>query len=132
MFFLQKYNEADQGLYECTAENDLRVSKIVYNLKETYDFLSREASPQQPPASVPLHLVPIGSSNDYRDKSRVIQSLDTDTYSATPTDPSGLLEHKLLEPKTPKPFRTKAGYHFHHQQQKQTDESSSASILSQF
>ena len=30
---IKYYDENDQGLYECSAENDLRVSKIVYNLK---------------------------------------------------------------------------------------------------
>jgi hypothetical protein len=31
---IKYYNENDQGLYECAAENDLRVSKIVYNLRQ--------------------------------------------------------------------------------------------------
>jgi hypothetical protein len=31
--YQKDYDEADQGLYECSAENDMRVSKIVYNLR---------------------------------------------------------------------------------------------------
>lgn len=30
---IKYYDETDQGLYECTAENDLRVSKLVFNLR---------------------------------------------------------------------------------------------------
>lgn len=30
---INHYDVIDQGLYECTAENDLRVSKVVFNLR---------------------------------------------------------------------------------------------------
>lgn len=45
--FIKYYDENDQGLYECAAENDLRVSKMVYNLKDAEK----------------LDLIPIGYSN---------------------------------------------------------------------
>jgi len=48
------YNQYDQGLYECTAENDLRVSKVVYNLQ---GFIE------------PVNLIPIGSSIDSKSSS---------------------------------------------------------------
>lgn len=138
---IKNYNDADQGLYECTAENDLRVSKIVYNLKENYNFLSRQQQQE------PVVLMPIGSSNDFRDKSRLIQNdfqaLASSTQSSSLLDDAaalGGLEHKI-----PKQFRTKSGYHFHHQQAKQhqmkndklfqsenEDSSSSASILNTY
>jgi len=45
-------DQSDPGLYECTAENDLRVSKIVFNLRE--DSLMSQK---------PIDLLQIGSSS---------------------------------------------------------------------
>ncbi len=47
---IKYYNHLDQGLYECTAENDLRVSKMVYSLKNEVNIDMN-------------NLVPIGYSN---------------------------------------------------------------------
>ncbi len=52
---IKYYNELDQGLYECTAENDLRVSKMVYTLKDT--MYSSDT------------LTPIGYSNNFKGNS---------------------------------------------------------------
>lgn len=64
---IKYYNELDQGLYECTAENDLRVSKMVYTLKD-----QKQAASQ---------LMPIGYSNDdsYRKKLGQIMEQETTT-----------------------------------------------------
>lgn len=45
------YDELDQGLYECSAENDLKVAKIVYNLRD--ELTSKKDQ---------IDLIPIGSS----------------------------------------------------------------------
>ncbi len=88
--------------------------------------------------------MPIGSSNDFRDKSRLIQN---DFLASSTQNPSEQLldDTSGLEHKIPKQFRTKPGYHFHHQQQakhnqmkndklfqNENEDSSSASILSKF
>lgn len=54
---IKYYDELDQGLYECAAENDLRVSKIVYDLKEDLSF-RKKVKPVEP-----SDLILIGSSN---------------------------------------------------------------------
>ena len=63
----------DQGLYECAAENDLRVSKIFYTLKDLHQASNK--------------LMPIGYSNNYRghlnppavQENNLSQELDTTT-----------------------------------------------------
>lgn len=115
-FVIKNYNEADQGLYECTAENDLRVSKIVYNLKDNFDLMNKK----------PLVLVPIGSTNNFREKiSKTSQDQGFDSNDF------GFSEKN--EPKINKQFRTKSGnvHHSHHHQYKnENDETASSSILS--
>jgi len=68
---IKYFNDLDQGLYECTAENDLRVSKMVYTLKS--DDTSNANK-----------LMPIGySNNNYRKK---LDHYSAQVDTSTPSD----------------------------------------------
>lgn len=66
---IKYYNERDQGLYECTAENDLRVSKMVYTLKDILYSTDK--------------LTPIGYSNRFRGKSNSITNVENMLETST-------------------------------------------------
>ena len=62
---IKSYDDrADQGLYECTAENDLRVAKVVYSLRERGALAESVARTRQQQQQQPVvDLMPIGYSN---------------------------------------------------------------------
>ena len=119
----KNYNEADQGLYECTGENDLRVSKIVYSLKDNFDYLNRQ----------PVEMIPIGSSNDFRDSPKLLQ-INDDSKPSTSTQSINPKKHNDKNRKHPN-NKLKPSHHFHHQMKKikpNDNDELSASILSKF
>jgi len=98
-------------------------------LKENYDLINNKP---------PVVLMPIGSTNTFRDKSiKLAAQNEADSNDFSLLDKQ---DHKSEQQKIPKQFRTKAGnnnHHVHHQQKQhqfknENDEpsASSASILS--
>jgi hypothetical protein len=98
-------------------------------LKENYDLINNKP---------PVVLMPIGSTNTFRDKSiKLAAQNEADSNDFSLLDKQ---DHKSEQQKIPKQFRTKSGnnnHHVHHQQKQhqfknEIDEpsASSASILS--
>ena len=72
----------DYGLYECSAENDLRVSKVVYTLKDTEN-------------SVSTNMMPIGYANNYREEVKQMTSTNSKNRKANKHQNSASLKEIL-------------------------------------
>jgi hypothetical protein len=83
-------NDDDQGLYECTAENDLRVTKMVYSLTT-----QNEIEKLKQINSDHLQLIPIGYANNYRDSSN---NNNNNNNQFTTPPPSSLNNFKRTRP----------------------------------